>query len=163
MRINGDSTTTTTLTGPGGVQHRAAAVDPQKQDRDGSRRGHKREGGMTQSPTQEKHMKRKTLLRQSAGVFTLCVALVAGLPATAQSEADCAARADRAAKDSSGPLGGAVAGGVGGAVFGAIVSDKSRKGAKRGGALGAVVGGASGAHSKNQVYKQVYDACMAGR
>ncbi|MGD1983171.1 MAG: hypothetical protein PVF93_04600 [Chromatiaceae bacterium] len=96
--------------------------------------------------------------------LNVCAAfLIGATPALAQSEADCAARADRAARDSSGALGGAVKGGAGGALFGAIVSDKSRKGAKRGAALGAVVGGASGASSKNQVYKRVYDDCMAGR
>jgi len=89
--------------------------------------------------------------------------MMVDMPAHAQSAADCAARADRAARDSSGVLGGAVAGGAGGALFGAIVSDKSSKGAKRGAALGAVVGGASGAYKKDQIYKRVYDDCMAGR
>jgi hypothetical protein len=96
-------------------------------------------------------------------MFTLCSSLILAMPVWAQSAADCAARADRASRDSSGALGGAVKGGAGGALFGAIVSDKSSKGAKRGAALGAVVGGASGAHNKNQVYKRVYDDCMAGR
>ena len=95
------------------------------------------------------------------------VALVFGCAATAsaygQSEAECAARADRAARDATGVLGGAVTGGLGGAAFGAIVSDKSRKGAERGAALGAVVGGAAGAHNRNEVYKRVYDDCMRGR
>ena len=93
----------------------------------------------------------------------LCGSLSITLPAFAQSEADCAARADRASRDSSGALGGAVKGGAGGALFGAIVSDKSRKGAKRGAALGAVVGGATGASSREKTYKRVYDDCMAGR
>jgi hypothetical protein len=84
-------------------------------------------------------------------------------PAHSQSAAECAARADRAARDSTGVVGGAVGGGLGGAAFGAIVSDKSSKGAKRGAALGAVVGGASGAHHQNEVYKRVYDDCMKGR
>jgi len=96
-------------------------------------------------------------------LFTLCASLIATFPVYAQSEADCAARADRASRESSGALGGAVKGGAGGALFGAIVSDKSSKGAKRGAALGAVVGGASGAHNKQEVYKRVYDECMAGR
>ena len=108
-------------------------------------------------------MQRTTSHHIGALALTFCTALMVNLPVYAQSEADCAARADRAARDSSGALGGAVKGGAGGALFGAIVSDKSSKGAKRGAALGAVVGGASGAHSKEQVYKRVYDDCMAGR
>lgn len=107
-------------------------------------------------------MRPRSLNRLASGV-ALSATIVFGTPVFAQSEADCAARADRAARDSSGALGGAVRGGAGGAVFGAIVSDKSRKGAKRGGALGAVVGGASGARSKDQTYKRAYDDCMAGR
>lgn len=108
-------------------------------------------------------MQRRQSIRMLAVMFTLCVSLALVFPVYAQSEADCAARADRAARDSSGALGGAVKGGAGGALFGAIVSDKSSKGAKRGATLGAVVGGASGAHSKEQTYKRVYDDCMAGR
>jgi uncharacterized protein YcfJ len=96
-------------------------------------------------------------------LVVLSAILMVDMPVHAQSAADCAARADRAARDSSGVLGGAVAGGAGGALFGAIVSDKSSKGAKRGAALGAVVGGASGAYKKDQIYKRVYDDCMAGR
>jgi hypothetical protein len=108
-------------------------------------------------------MKRTQPHPNLAVLFTLCASLILAMPIYAQSEADCAARADRASRDSSGALGGAVKGGAGGALFGAIVSDKSSKGAKRGAALGAVVGGASGAHSKEQIYKRVYDDCMAGR
>jgi hypothetical protein len=93
----------------------------------------------------------------------LCASFVIAMPTHAQSAADCAARADRAARESSGVLGGAAAGGAGGALFGAIVSDKSSKGARRGAALGAVVGGAHGAYRKDQTYKRVYDDCMAGR
>lgn len=102
--------------------------------------------------------------------FIRSLALVAGLavgsafvaPAYSQSEADCAARADRAARDATGAAGGAVRGGLGGAAFGAIVADNSR-GAKRGAALGAVVGGAAGAHNRNEAYKRAYDDCMRGR
>jgi len=108
-------------------------------------------------------MQRSKSQQNRAAICTLCASLIFVMPVYAQSAADCAARADRAARDSSGALGGAVAGGAGGALFGAIVSDKSSKGARRGAALGAVVGGASGAHSKDQVYKRVYDDCMAGR
>jgi uncharacterized protein YcfJ len=79
----------------------------------------------------------------------------------APSAADCAARADRAAKDSTSIAGGAVRGTVGGAAFGAIVGDS--KGAKRGAAVGAVVGGAHAASKREDVYKRVYDDCMRGR
>jgi len=83
------------------------------------------------------------------------------LPAHAQSEADCAARADRAARDSSGALGSAVVGGAGGAVFGGIVGGS--RGAKRGAVLGGIVGGGTGAYKKNSNYKRVYDDCMRGK
>lgn len=108
-------------------------------------------------------MQRRRRHRNRAAISILWMALIVSMPVDAQSAADCAARADRAARDSSGVLGGAAAGGAGGAVFGAIVSDKSSKGAKRGAALGAVVGGARGAHGKEQIYKRVYDDCMARR
>jgi hypothetical protein len=101
--------------------------------------------------------------RPLISAVALAGAIVFGTPVFAQSEADCAARADRAARDSAGALGGAMAGGAGGALFGAIVSDKSSRGAKRGAALGAIAGGATGAHRKDQAYKKVYDDCMAGR
>jgi hypothetical protein len=101
--------------------------------------------------------------RKLLALVALGAALVVVMPVHAQSEADCAARADRVARDSTGALGGAVTGGAGGALFGAIVSNKSKKGAKRGATLGAVVGGASGAHRKDQAYKRAYDDCMAGR
>lgn len=100
---------------------------------------------------------------QSFIIAALGAALAFPVSTYAQSASDCAARADRASRDSSGALGGAVRGGAGGALFGAIVSDNSGKGARRGAALGAVVGGASGAYSKDQTYKRVYDDCMAGR
>ena len=108
-------------------------------------------------------MKRKKPHHNQAAILAFSTLLIAAGPVIAQSAADCAARADRAARDSSGVLGGAVAGGAGGALFGAIVSDKSGKGARRGAALGAVVGGARGAHTKDQDYKRAYDNCMAGR
>ena len=82
-------------------------------------------------------------------------------PAYAQSASDCAARADRAERESNSVVGGAAVGAAGGAVFGAIVGD-NRKATRRGAALGAVAGGATNAHRKNKTYKQVYDACMAG-
>jgi hypothetical protein len=108
-------------------------------------------------------MLQRRLNRKTWAVGVMAMASMLATPVYAQSAADCAARADRAARESSGVLGGAVAGGAGGALFGAIVSDKSSRGARRGAALGAVVGGASGAHNKDQIYKRVYDDCMAGR
>jgi len=114
-------------------------------------------------------MRRLIALESLPGLFALVIAATASTVSLGQSqpprpsEAECAARADRAARDSTGVMGGAVAGGVGGAAFGAIVSDKRSKGAARGAALGAVVGGAAGAHRKNDVYKRVYDDCMRGR
>ena len=89
-------------------------------------------------------------------------ALCLGTPAHAQSEADCAARADRAQRESNSVLGGAAVGAAGGAVAGVILGD-SRKSTKRGAALGAVAGGATNAVRKNKTYKQAYDNCMAGR
>jgi uncharacterized protein YcfJ len=92
-----------------------------------------------------------------------CIAMASSLamPVHAQSAADCAARADRAERESNSVLGGAAVGAVGGAAFGAIVGG-NRRATKRGAALGAVAGGANNAHRKNQTYKQAYDACMAG-
>jgi hypothetical protein len=96
------------------------------------------------------------------GAFALvAIAFALAPPTHAQSPSDCAARADRAARDSYGVAGGAVRGAAGGALFGAIVGDS--KGAKRGAALGGIVGGAHGAYRDDQIYKRVYDDCMAGR
>lgn len=81
---------------------------------------------------------------------------------SAQSEADCAARADRASRAGPGVVGSAAAGALGGAAFGAIVGDSS-KATRRGAALGGVVGGVQKGHRNNQTYKRVYDDCMAGR
>ena len=95
-------------------------------------------------------------------LVTAVMALTFTQPIHAQSEAECAARADRAARDSTGVLGGAAAGAAGGAAIGAIVGGRSKY-AKRGAAIGAVAGGAKQAHRKNERYKQVYDDCMRGR
>ena len=95
-------------------------------------------------------------------IATLAMAFCLATPAHAQSEADCAARADRAKRESNSVVGGAAVGAVGGAVAGAILGD-SRKSTRRGAALGTVAGGATNAHRKNKTYKQAYDACMAGR
>lgn len=96
-----------------------------------------------------------------AAVAFIAMACSLVIPVHAQSAADCAARADRAERESNSVVGGAAVGAAGGAVFGAIVGD-NRRAAKRGAALGAVAGGANNAHRKNQTYKQAYDACMAG-
>ena len=97
-----------------------------------------------------------------AAIATLALAVCLATPVQAQSEADCAARADRAQRESNSVVGGAAVGAAGGAVAGAILGD-SRKSTKRGAALGAVAGGATNAVRKNKTYKQAYDACMAGR
>lgn len=77
------------------------------------------------------------------------------------SPADCAAEADRAARDSGTMMGGAVRGAARGAVFGAIVGDR-RKSTRRGAAVGALVGGVRKGARKNNVYQRVYDDCMRG-
>jgi hypothetical protein len=108
--------------------------------------------------------RRSALLhKRSRGVVSAGVALALSLtvitPAGAQSAADCAARADRASRDTSGIAGGAMRGATRGALFGAIVGD-SRKSARRGAAFGGIVGGARGNYRKNEIYKRVYDDCM---
>jgi len=95
-------------------------------------------------------------------IVFIAMAFSLAMPVHAQSAADCAARADRAERESNSVVGGAAVGAAGGAVFGAIVGD-NRKATRRGAALGAVAGGATNAHRKNKTYKQVYDNCMAGR
>jgi uncharacterized membrane protein len=95
-------------------------------------------------------------------IAAMIISFVMVTPIHAQSEADCAARADRAARDSGRVVGGAVVGAASGAAIGAIVSNKSRS-VRRGAAIGTVVGGTAGAHRNNQTYKRVYDDCMAGR
>lgn len=94
------------------------------------------------------------------------VALAACGVVTAQqkiSPADCAAMADRAARDHGTVMGGAARSATKGAIFGAIVGGDDRgRTAGRGAALGAVVGGTRGAVRKNQTYEWVYDECMRG-
>ncbi len=97
-----------------------------------------------------------------AAAITIAMSFCMTAPVHAQSEADCAARADRAQRESNSVLGGAAVGAAGGAVAGVILGD-SRKATKRGAALGAVAGGATNAVRKNKTYKQAYDDCMAGR
>lgn len=103
----------------------------------------------------------KNSIRKSLAFVVVAIALLIVQPAHAKSEADCAARADRAARDSTGVAGGAVRGAAGGALFGAVVGGNS-KGARRGAALGTVVGGARGAVHKDSIYRRVYDDCMRG-
>lgn len=80
------------------------------------------------------------------------------------SPADCAAMADRAARDHGTVMGGAARSGTKGAIFGAIVGGDDRgRAAGRGAALGALIGGTRGAAQKNQTYQRVYDDCMRGR
>ncbi|MGD9357015.1 MAG: hypothetical protein PVH71_10025 [Chromatiales bacterium] len=104
------------------------------------------------------------MLRKAGPQGALAVAVLAMMlstPAYSASEAECAARADRAARDSTSVLGGAAVGATGGAVVGAIAGKS--KYVKRGAAVGAVAGGATQAYRKNERYKQVYDDCMRGR
>jgi len=106
-------------------------------------------------------MMRILLKRNLAAIATIALSFNLATPVHAQSAADCAARAERAERGSSGVMGGAAVGALGGAAFGAIVGD-NRKAAKRGAALGAIAGGANNAYRKNEAYKREYDACMAG-
>lgn len=107
-------------------------------------------------------MSRTRPYRNRMAIAAMIISFVMVTPIHAQSEADCAARADRAARDSGRVVGGAVVGAASGAAIGAIVSNKSRS-VRRGAAIGTVVGGTAGAHRNNQTYKRVYDDCMAGR
>jgi hypothetical protein len=101
--------------------------------------------------------------RRPLAIAALGIAFVLAMPAHAQSEADCAARAERAARNSYGVVGGAVGGAAGGAAIGAIVSSDSRRGARKGARIGAAVGATSGAIRRSDSYRRVYDDCMAGR
>jgi len=100
--------------------------------------------------------------RKLVAITAIILSFQLATPASAQTAADCAARAERAERGSSSVLGGAAVGAGGGALFGAIVGS-NKKATKRGAALGAVVGGATSAYNKNEAYKREYDACMAGR
>lgn len=95
-------------------------------------------------------------------LIVLVAAAVANLPtAHAGRAADCAARADRASRNSGTVIGGAARGAVRGAIVGSIVGD-SRKSKRRGARLGAIAGTARTAQRKNNAYERVYDDCMAG-
>jgi len=97
-----------------------------------------------------------------ASVLVLALGSMNWALAKGMSPADCAAIADREARDERTVLGGAARSATRGAVFGAIVGD-SGKSARRGAALGAVVGGTRSAVRKNEIYERVYDDCMRGR
>lgn len=108
-------------------------------------------------------------IRRSRPLLMAAVAALLAAPAWSQttvvvrqgpSEAECSARADRAAMDSTGVVGGAVRGSVGGAAVGAIVG--GRHGARHGAAAGAIVGGVAGGARRHDVYRRVYDDCMRG-
>jgi hypothetical protein len=103
-------------------------------------------------------LNRKPLVIAAAGIV-----LALAMPVHAQSEADCAARAERAARNTTGAVGGAVVGAAGGAAVGAIVRSDSRRGARQGARVGAVVGGTTGAVRRNDAYRRTYDDCMRGR
>jgi hypothetical protein len=92
----------------------------------------------------------------------LGISLALAMPVYAQTASDCAARAERAARNTTGAVGGAVVGAAGGAAVGAIVRSDSRRGARQGARVGAVVGGTSGAVRRNDAYRRTYDDCMAG-
>jgi hypothetical protein len=108
-------------------------------------------------------MMQRRLSREALGIAALTLSAILATPVKAQSEADCAARAERAARNTTGVIGGAAVGATGGAAVGAIVRSDSRKGARQGARVGAVVGGTTGAVRRNDAYKRAYDDCMAGR
>jgi hypothetical protein len=108
-------------------------------------------------------MMRRIPNRNLLAIAGLGISLALAMPVCAQSAADCAARADRAARDRVGVVGGAVGGAAGGAAIGAIVRSDSRKGARKGAQIGAVVGATSGAVNRSSTYRRVYDDCMRGR
>ena len=101
--------------------------------------------------------------RKALGIAALALACIIATPAGAQSASDCAARAERAARNTTGVVGGAAVGAAGGAAVGAIVRSDSRRGARQGARVGAVVGGTTGAVRRNDAYRRTYDDCMAGR
>lgn len=106
-------------------------------------------------------MSARSLMKASAIIGFTTTMLIAIPSSYAASEADCAARADRAERNA-GSTGGGVAGGaVKGALFGAIVGDSS-KSAGRGAALGGVIGGVRQSNQRNDIYRRVYDDCMRG-
>lgn len=101
--------------------------------------------------------------RKPQVIAALGISFALAMPVNAQSEADCAARAQREAMNTYGVVGGAVGGAAGGAAIGAIVSSDSGRGARKGARIGAAVGATSGAIRRSDTYRRVYDDCMAGR
>ena len=99
--------------------------------------------------------------RNLAAIAAMAIALPLSTPIYAQSEADCAARAERAARGGPTVVGSAAVGAGGGALVGAVVG--GRRSVARGAAAGALVGGATRAVVKNSDYRRVYDDCMYGR
>ncbi len=103
-------------------------------------------------------------LRMLFAAFALVISSAVVAQQQSLSPADCAAMADRAARDHGTVMGGAARSGTKGAIFGAIVGGDDRgRAAGRGAALGALIGGTRGAAQKNQTYQRVYDDCMRGR
>jgi len=100
---------------------------------------------------------------KAAGLLAvlLAVAPLSVAQAAKNSPADCAAIADRAARNQTSTAGGVGGGAARGAIFGAIVGDSSRS-AKRGAALGGVMGGVRSSSRQDAAYKRAYDNCMAG-
>ena len=101
--------------------------------------------------------------RKPLVIAALGIALALATPVHAQSASDCAARAERAARNTTGVVGGAAVGAAGGAAVGAIVRSNSRRGARQGARIGAAVGGTTGAVRRNDAYRRTYDDCMRGR
>jgi len=101
--------------------------------------------------------------RNLLAIAGLGISLALAMPAHSQSAADCAARADRAARNTTGVVGGAVGGAAGGAAIGAIVRSDSRRGARKGARIGAAVGATGGAVNRSNAYKRAYDDCMRHR
>lgn len=97
----------------------------------------------------------------TASLLILGVVLCWPLSAGAVSPADCEAYAKRVEANQGSVAGSAGRGALGGAAFGVIVGD-SGKAARRGAAIGGIAGGVSKGVKKNEVYKQAFDACMAG-
>lgn len=79
------------------------------------------------------------------------------------SPADCEAYAKNVAANyvPGGALGGAARGAAGGALFGAVIGGS--KHAKRGAILGGAVGGARNVMTKEEIRRQAYNECMAGK
>ncbi len=101
--------------------------------------------------------------RKPLAIAALGIALALAMPVHAQSASDCAARAERAARNSTGVVGGAAVGAAGGAAVGAVVRSNSRRGARQGARIGAAVGATTGAVRRNDAYKRTYDDCMRAR